>query len=446
MLPGETQLKDFADRVLAMSQAEQTEVLLFSSHSALTRFANSYIHQNVEDTSVEVSVRAVTGKKIGVAGTNMLSDESLRAVVERAATLAAHQRENEDFQSLPAPQPVSRVDAWVQRTAAFGPDDRARVVAAICDAARNAKVTAAGAFRTSASEVAVANSLGVFAYHRETNADINTTMMSADSSGYAAHLSMDVNDVDGPTLAAEAIDKCLRSAHPIALEPGEYEVILEEYAVADILDFLAYLALGAQAFQEQRSFLSGHLGEKVMGENISIWDDGLAPNTIPSPFDFEGVPKQRVDFITDGVAKGIVYDTYYAGKEGKASTGHALPAGMTFGPVPSNMFLKPGTASKEEMLASVERGIWVSRFWYTRPVHPLKVIVTGMTRDGTFLIEKGKITAPIKNLRFTQSYLEALNQVEMIGRETSLHSAMMGVSRVPALKVRSWNFSGATEF
>jgi predicted Zn-dependent protease len=446
MLPGETQLKHIANRALAMSSAEQTEVLLFATHSALTRFANSYIHQNVEDTSVEVSVRAVVGKKIGVAGTNMLSDESLRAVVERAATLAAHQRENEDFRSLPSPASVSRVDAWVQRTAAFGPDDRAHVVAGICDAARGANLTAAGAFRTSAGEIAVANSLGVFAYHRETNADINTTMMSADGSGYAARLSIDVNEIDGKALASEAIDKCLRSAGPISLEPGVYDVILEDYAASDILDYLAYLGFGAQPYQEKRSFMSGHLGEKVVGENVTIWDDGLSPRTVPMPFDFEGVPKQRVELITEGIARGVVYDSYYGGKEGEASTGHALPAGATYGPLPMNLFLKPGDATREDMLASIERGIWVSRFWYTRPVHPLKLIVTGMTRDGTFLIEKGKITAPIKNLRFTQSYLDALSNVEMISSETRLLPGIVGVSRVPTLKVRSWTFSGATEF
>ena len=446
MLPGETQLKDIADRAIGMSRAEQTEILLFATHSALTRFANSYIHQNVEDTSVEVSVRAVVGKKVGVAGTNMLSDQSLRAVVERATTLAEHQHENEDFRSLPSPAPVSGADAWVQRTAAFGPDDRTHVVAAICDAARKADVTAAGAFRTSAGEVAVANSLGVFAYHRETNADINTTIMSADSSGYAAQLSTDVNQIDGKALASEAIDKCLRSAGPVSLEPGVYDVILEDYATSDILDYLAYLGFGAQPYQEKRSFMSGRLGEKVAGENITVWDDGLSPDTVPMPFDFEGVPKQRVELITDGVARGIVYDSYYGGKEGKASTGHALPAGATYGPLPMNLFMKAGDASRDDMLASVERGIWVSRFWYTRPVHPLKLIVTGMTRDGTFLIEKGKLTSPIKNLRFTHSYLDALNNVEMISSKTRLLPGLIGVSRVPALKVNSWTFSGATEF
>ncbi len=446
MLPGEARLKEIADRVLGMSRADQTEVLIFASDSALTRFANSYIHQNVEDTSVEVSVRAVIGKKIGVAATNILSDESLSATVGRAAALATHQKENEDFQSLPAPQPIRRLDAWVDRTAAYDPDDRASVVATICDAARAANVTAAGAFQTSASELAVANSLGVFAYHRETNADINATIMSSDGSGYAARLSTDAGDIDGRPVASEAIDKCLRSANPVSLEPGAYDVILEDYATVDILDYLSLLGFGAQTYQEKRSFMSGHLGEKVAGDNISIWDDGLSPETIPMPFDFEGVPKQRVDLITDGVAKGMVYDTYYGGKEGKPSTGHALPAGTTYGPLPSNLFLKPGDVSIADMLASVERGVWISRFWYTRPVHPLKVIVTGMTRDGTFLIEKGKITSPIRNLRFTQSYVEALNQVEAISKETRLLPGIIGVSRVPTLKIKSWNFSSATEF
>ncbi len=150
--------------------------------------------------------------------------------------------------------------------------------------------------------------------------------------------------------------------------------------------------------------------------------------------------------ITDGIAKGIVYDTYYGGKEGKPSTGHALPAGTTYGPLPSNLFLKAGDVNIADMLASVERGVWISRFWYTRPVHPLKIIVTGMTRDGTFLIEKGKITSPIRNLRFTQSYVEALNQVEAISKETRLLPGIIGVSRVPTLKIKSWNFSSATEF
>jgi PmbA protein len=443
---GEGQLKNLADRILAMSRADQTEVLLFSTNSALTRFANSYIHQNVEQTDVDIRIRAVLGKRIGVASTNETSDEALRGVVEQALTLAHHQKDNPDFSSLPGPAPLRRIDAYVERTARCGPEERANTVGHICGAASRAGLTAAGAFRTAVGEVAVANSLGVFAYHCDTGADITTVLMGETSSGHAERLSLDVGDIDAKAIADEAVDKALRSANPVELDPGEYEVILEEYAVADLLDFLAYLSFGAQAYQEKRSFMSGRLGEQAMGENINLWDDGLSPHTIPNPFDFEGVPKQRVDFVENGIAKDVVWDTYTAGKEGRESSGHALPAGATFGPIPMNMFLGTGTATKKDMLANTKRGIWVSRFWYTRPVHPLKVVVTGMTRDGTFLIENGELTKPLKNLRFTQSYLDALNCVELIGSEATLHQAIAGVSRVPALKISRWNFSGASEY
>jgi predicted Zn-dependent protease len=444
---GETELKNLADRALAMSKAAQTEVTIFAPHSALTRFANNYIHQNVEQQDVDIRVRAVVDKKIGVASSNDTSDEGLAAVVEKALTLARHQRDNPDFQSLPGPRPVPHVAAYVERTARTGPEERAQVVGRICEAAARNSLTAAGAFRTAVAEVAVANSLGVFCYHRDTLADITTVLMSDRGSGHAERLSLDVADIDGDDVAREAVDKALRNVDQVELPPGDYDVVFQDYAVADILDFFAYLSFGAQAYQEKRSFMAGRLGEKVMGENIDIWDDGLAPDTAPNPFDFEGVPRRRVDFIEKGVAKDVVWDTYTAGKEqGRESTGHALPAGNTFGPVPSNMFLGTGDATLDDMVASTKRGVWVSRFWYTRPVHPLNVVVTGMTRDGTFLIEDGKLTAPVKNLRFTQSYLEAMNQVEAIGQASSLQRAIAGVSRVPALKVRGWTFTGVSQY
>src|SRR5690606_3959519 len=181
-------------------------------------------------------------------------------------------------------------------------------------------------------------------------------------------------------------------------------------------------------------------------ENISIWDDGASMLTLPQTFDAEGVPRRRVDFIENGIARGVAWDSYTAAQAGTTSTGHALPAGETFGPIPTNLFMATGDATKDDMLASTKRGIWVSRFWYTRPVHPMTVVMTGMTRDGTFLIEDGKIVAPVHNLRFTQSYLEAMNNVEMIGREARLISSFGTTSTIPALKIRGWNFTGATEF
>jgi predicted Zn-dependent protease len=445
-LLGEREIQRIARTVLAASEADQTEVAIYAGTSALTRFANNYIHQNVEERDVSVRVRAVLGKKIGVAATDRVTDDGLREVAQRAVGLARLQQPNDAFVSLPGPTPIVPVDAFVARTAAFTPEQRAEAVRAICEAAVGSGLVAAGAFRTARSESAVANSLGVWAYHRDTTADINTVVMGETSSGHAERLTLDAGEIDGAELAAEAIDKCRRSADPQAIEPGAYDVILEEYAVADIMDYFAYLAFGAQGFLEKRSFMSGRLGEKVMGENISIWDDGLSRDGIPAPFDAEGVARQRVDHVTNGVAGDVVWDSYYGNQAGHPSTGHALPAGETFGPMPGNLFLAPGNASKEEMIASTERGIWVSRFWYTRPVHPLTVVLTGMTRDGTFLIENGRIVRPLRNLRFTQSYLEAMSQVELISSATRLLPSFAGSCRVPALKIRGWEFTGTTEF
>ncbi len=442
----ERELRQVAEAVLKATAAEEAEVLVHRGVSALTRFANSYIHQNVEERSTDVVVRAVIGKKVGVAATDVATPEGLRAVGERAVALARLQKENEDFRSLPGPAPATRVDAWNRRTAEFSAEERAAVVAKVCQAARDAGLTAAGAFRTSASEVAVANSRGVWAYHREATADANTVVMGETSSGYAERLSLDAAEIDGEALAAEAIDKARRGADPQTLEPGSYDVVLEPYAVADLMDYFAYLSLGAQAYLEKRSFMSGRIGEKVMGENVTIVDDGLSLEAFPSPFDAEGVPRQRVELVVDGIAKGVVWDTYYGGIGGHESTGHALPAGNTIGPLPGNLFLSPGEATLEEMIASTKRGVLVTRFWYTRPVHPLTVVMTGMTRDGTFLIEDGRVARPVRNFRFTQSYLEAMNQVEAIGRETKLLPSLAGTCRVPAIKVRGWEFTGATEF
>ena len=442
-LRGERELQRLARLAIEAAAADQVEVVVSGGTSSLTRFANNYIHQNVQESDLSLQVRAVIGKKIGIAASDAVTEEGVREVARRAVALARLQQDNDDFESLPRPSAVRRIDAYDPATAKFSAEERAEVVRLVCEASLDAGLVAAGAFRTGESEIGVMNSLGVSAYHRDASADVNTVVMGETSSGYAARLTLDAAEIDGAVLAAEAIDKCRRGANPHALEPGAYDVILEDYAVTDIMDYFAYLAFGAQAYLEKRSFMSGRLGQRVMGDNISIWDDGASLDGVPSPFDFEGVGRQRVDLVRGGVASDVVWDSYYGAIGGHPSTGHALPAGNTYGPLPGNLFLGTGDATLEDMLASTKRGIWVSRFWYTRPVHPLNVVLTGMTRDGTFLIEDGKIVAPVHNLRFTQGYLEAMNQVEMIGRESRLLlTEGGGLCRVPALKIRGWNFTG----
>jgi PmbA protein len=446
---GKTRIKEITDNILSHSTADQTEVVILANDEALTRFANSTIHQNVSETDAEVRIRAVFGTRVGVATTNSLSSEALARTLENALAIARLQPENPDFKSLPGPQPIPEVTAFSEATAACTPEQRARGAGAICLMAREAGVVASGALTTTMVEVAVANSLGTFAYYATTYADINTVIMSDTSAGYASALVLDVTNLDFEAIGREAVEKCIHAQHPRTLEPGEYTVILEPYAVQDFVHMMSYTGFGATALQEGRSFMSGRMGEQIVDPRISFWDDGLDPAGLPWPFDFEGVPKQRVDLIEKGVARGVVYDSYRAGKEeGKSSTGHALPAPNALGPFPINVFVAPGGATMEEMIASTKRGLYVTRFHYTRPAEPRKVVVTGMTRDGTFLVENGEIAYPVKNLRFTQSYLEALNHVDMIGKEPRLLTGVAGLARdhVPALKLGKFTFTGATEF
>jgi PmbA protein len=442
---GEASMRELVSRVVARSKAEQTEVILQTSDSALTRVANSYIHQNVATLNTDIRVRVVDGSRVGVASSNDLSPEGIQRTVDTACEMARQQLGNPECQALPAPQPVERVPAVAESTVRCTPRQRAELMNVLCQKAKNAGVVAAGALATTAQEIAVANSLGTFAYHPGTFAEINTVMMSDTGSGYASFVHQDVGEIDAEAIAREAIDKALRSRNPVALDPGAYAVLLEEYAVADVLTFLAKTGFSAQAMQEDRSFMNGHLGKRLMDKRITIWDDGCAPDGIPQPFDFEGVPKRRVTFVENGVARGVVYDTLTAKREGRQSTGHSLPAPNSTGPYPMHMFMAPGQTPKSEMIKSVERGIWVTRLWYARVVHPMKVLVTGMTRDGTFLIENGAVTRPLKNLRFTTSFLDVLGRVRGVGRETRLFHDDSGASRtVPALLVDGFGITGVT--
>ena len=446
---GESRLAEVAQRVLRASQSDQAEVLITSNDSHLTRFASNTIHQNVSETDVTVRVRAIIDNRTGVASGNELDDEGLKKIVASAEMIARFQQANPEFRSLPEAQSAQRVGAFVEATAEATPMDRAQGAERILTLSRAEDLEAAGAVSTADLEYYVANSLGVSAYHRGTVAGAMTVIMGEDSSGYGSAASIDVDDIDTEAVGRAAVDKALRSRNPESIEPGAYTVILEEEAVADMVFFLGYMGFGALAVQEERSFMTGRFGERITGEKITIWDDGSDPRGLPLPFDFEGVPKQKVMLIEDGIARNAVHDSFTAGREeGKTSTGHALPMPNTFGPLPINLFMAPGNATKEEMLASTERGIWVTRFHYTNIVHPVQTILTGMTRDGTFLIENGVITKPLRNLRFTQSVLDAFANAEMLGVDLKLVKDEWNDigTCVPAVKIAGFQFTGTTEF
>lgn len=436
---GKERALELLERALAASPADQTEVSLRAEERNLTRYANNAIHQNVNDTNFRLSVRLAFGKRLGIAATNDLSDEGIRRCVDEAVTIARLSGENPDFVSFAAPAPArGEVVTHFAATAACTPEERARAVRRILAEADAAGLEAAGACETVSGEFAVVNSHGIRAYVPYTDASITAVIMADSGSGYADAANRDFAALAVDRVASEAVARALAARNPRAIEPGEYEVVLNYYAVAELLQYLSHMGFGAMAYQEGRSFMSGRLGQKVMSEKISIWDDGLDPAGAPMPFDAEGVPKQRVDLITNGVATGVVYDTFTANREpGKVSTGH----GTGHSAFAANLFMGAGDATPEELIAATARGIFVTRFHYIRPVHPGRTVVTGMTRDGAFLIEDGRIVGPVKNLRFTQSIVDAFAGAELVGRERR----RVWDAVVPMVKLARFNFTGTTD-
>ena len=438
----ESEAKRLANGALAAAAGCPAEVSVRFTDASLTRFANNEIHQNVAERSAAVSVRVGVGRRWGTASTNDLSDGGVQKAVAQASEIAQALPNSDRYLPLVAPATTPSVGGYDIDTAEYGPMQRAAEVRTITGKAADAGLTAAGAFRTSAHGTAVANSEGLFVYHAGTTADLMAVVMDDDASGHAGQLSTRVGDIDAEAVADEAAAKAIAGRAPRSLPPGDYEVVLEEFAVSDMLDFLGYVGFGGLAVEEGRSFMSGRLGEAVMGPNVTIWDDPLDPAGIPRPFDAEGAPARRTDLVRDGAAASPVHDRFTAAKAGTETTGHALPAHYSMGPIPRNMFLAPGGASRDGLVASVRRGLLITRFWYTRVVHPLTVHMTGITRDGVFLIEDGEIAGPVRDLRFTESYLEALTRVDAIAAETKLVREFFSVNRVPALKIASWRFTG----
>ena len=436
--------------VVQESPADQTEAILLTEDSSLTRFADSAIHQHVAERNQTLILRVVLGRKIAVVTTNIFLPSSVKRSLRKAISLAKVQQPNDEFISLPGPKPIPEIETFSENISRLTPIRKAKMIKGILTSVRGRELKASGAFSNGEVELAVVNSLGVEAYQKFSDLFLHLIVENEKSSGYASFVARDPDQLDVDSLTQEAIRKTSRE-EPIQIEPGEYEVILEPYAVSELLSFLGYLGFHALAVQEGRSFFSNRFGEKMVDEKVTIYDDGLDPEGLKVPFDFEGIPKKRVTFFDRGVAKEVTYDSFTAGREGKNSTGHALIAPNTAGPIPINLFMKEGESSLEEMIKSVRKGIYVTRFHYTNVVEPMKAVITGMTRDGTFLIEEGEIKRPIKNLRFTESILRALSQVTAISKNRRICSEGTVYSRrfitgtvVPAVKIDGFNFSGVS--
>ena len=402
---------DLADRALGFALAagaSEAEAVVMREDGALTRFANSEIHQNVAQREVAVNLRVVIGKRVGVASSGRSDDEGLKTLAAKAVAIARVVEELPDWGGLAMPRPPGpAADGFDLDTATATPEFRADAVRQVIAAADAAGVTAYGSFSTGTDATAVANSNGVRVAGSRTTAHLITVSMGeAGGSGYAEAAAVDATTIDPAAIGREAAEKAGASASAVAIEHGDYPVVLEEYAVVDLLDMLGYLGFSALAVQEERSFFEP--GKRIGSDLVTIRDDGMDPAGLPMSFDYEGLPKQRVELVERGTCRNVVYDVQTAARDGVESTGHGLPAPNPYGPFPLNMVMEPGDATRDELIGGLDRGLLVTRFHYTNPVHPKLAIVTGMTRDGTFLVEGGRIVGPVRNLRYTQSYLDAL--------------------------------------
>jgi PmbA protein len=443
---GPDEARRVADAALSLPDADGVEVLFMHEWGGLTRFASSSIHQSTHREDTGVRVRVVKDDRIGVASTNDFTIEGARRAAEHALEMANVVAPDALFPGLARPAEVPESDAYDEATASATPAFRAAGVADLVAQCPDG-FTAAGAFETLASEVAVANTEGQFCWAPSTMASITTVVSGGEGGhGFAEVFEPATSGVDPVAVGKRAAAKAVDSQSPRDVEAGRYSVVLEPAAVSTLVGFLAWIGFGGRSLAEGRSCFSGKEGQQVAAPDVSIYDDAAAPGTLGLPFDFEGVPRSHVDLIKDGAFLRGVYDLRTAKQAGVSSTGHALPPPNPEGPFPLNLFMAPGEASVDEMIAATERGLLVTRFHYTNVVHPIESTITGMTRDGTFLIENGEVSHPVKNLRFTQSIVEALTGTEMIGRDTELASEFFfSASRVPALKVASFNFSGRSD-
>lgn len=414
----------------------EVEAIVTSSDQALTRFANNGIHQNVAERTSQLSVRALIDGRTARATTNRLDADGVRRVVEEAIAITRVQERDPDLLPLVEPARYAEVNRWVAETAACSPEERARAVAEAIAVVREAGQTAAGIYSTDASSLGIYNTRGVAAEYSETLARFSITAMAADSSGWAKASACDHRHLDAVALARSAAEKAARSAKPRELEPGRYTVILEAPAVLDLVGQM-FGDFGATAIRDGRSFLNDRIGQKLFGDNIDIDDDVTHPLQAGAPFDGEGVPRQRLKLVERGVVREIA---------DARKTGHGFPLPNEYGEAPANIVIAGGRTSVEEMIRSTARGVLVTRLWYIREVDPYEKIFTGMTRDGTFLVEDGEVVCGLKNFRFNQGLLEMLSNVEAMSPAVRSSGEEATDLVAPAMKVAAFNFTEVTKF
>jgi predicted Zn-dependent protease len=417
-----TRAVELAERAVRAAEGDGVEAVVQAERSGFARFAGSEVHQPTLIENESIFLRVVRGRRIGAAAGNRVDDEGLRELAARAAAAAEASPEDPDLPELAGAAELPAVEGYDEETGALGPDDQARLAADVIAAADGMPVY--GFFTSGSATTAVVTSAGFSG--EVTSTDVMTLALAATetASGYSEQTAWAARDVDPAAVAREAVEIAGRTADAAEIGPGTYRAVLAPCALGELLQYFAFDAFSGLALLEERSYLSGRLGERHFDEKVSLSDDALDPRGLPKPFDFEGVPKQRVPLVENGVLRGVVWDLGSAAKarNGQRSTGHAAPPALRrWGPLPFALSLAGGEAeSVDELVGLVGDGIYVTRLHYLGIVEPRHGIVTGMTRDGTFRIRNGKLAEPLYNLRFTVAVPDVLADVPGLTRETTL--------------------------
>jgi predicted Zn-dependent protease len=459
ILLGEAGALSLLEDALRGSPADQTELVLVTDSTDVTRYANSEIHQNVSQLNTRLSVRVAVGRASARVFTNSLDIGALRRAIEEATGLARMQAPNPRFTSLPTPdmgypRPANVPRSHFEVTANLSPHVRAEAVGQVIDAASGEGFSAFGAYRSSTSELAVASTTGIRSYAAYTTAYLKALVEGLGGTGFGDALDRDATCIDPAEVAKEAVFKCRANHSQAEIEPGDYEAVFDPNAVADMLRFPAVWGMGARSVLDGQSFMSGRIGERITGEQVSIWDDPGDPRCLPLSIDYEGLPSQRVDIIQKGLAVGPVYDAQTAHEVATRSTGHASTPFSDFlgGPSADHVIMPTSEASVEEMVSHVKRGVWVTRFHYTHCPDGKRVIATGTTRDGTFLIRDGEVVGALKNLRLEMGVLDLLSSLQEVGVGKLCQDwwAMNGMATnnyfVPGIRFGRCTFTGVTTF
>lgn len=451
--------QEIFEKVKKLTSADEVEMLVSGGRHSLTRFANNGIIQNVSDEGVTLSIRTVMEGRTARATTSRSDDESIKRAVEAAERFTRVQERDPDLLPMAEKQAArSGPSRHFAQTAALTPEDRAEVVGKIVSIAKKNDLVTAGIYATNDSFEGVFNSNGLAAFHQQTHAEISITMLAdkLGSSGWQKANSPNASSVDGARMAEVAAEKALGSAKPREIPPGPYTVILEPSAVLDLVGFMMW-DFGGQSVLDERSFLNKRLGTKLFGENITIRDDAYHPLQSGPAFDGEGMPREPLTLVENGVIKNLVYSRGSAAKMKKTPlgkqldprpTGHGFPLPNEMGDAPINIVFenRGKKTSVAEMVAGTERGVLVTRFWYIREVEPYEKMLTGMTRDGTFLVEDGKVAHGLLNFRFNQGLVQLLNHVVEMGEPLRTSGEESFDMVVPAMKVNGFNFTEVTKF